>query len=73
MERTSAKTGIGRRTICATSLAELSHRMQYNTPTTQQLQLLNNVVDEDWKRFCAKLRSGPFGKAVPYWSVPREA
>eukprot|EP00972_Heterocapsa_arctica_P067273 9928689-Heterocapsa_arctica.AAC.1 len=24
-------------------------------------------------RFCTKLRSGPFGKAVPFWSVPREA
>eukprot|EP00972_Heterocapsa_arctica_P026247 3863398-Heterocapsa_arctica.AAC.1 len=73
MARTSTTTGIARRTICTTCLADLSYCSQHCTLTSQQLQHFNNVVDEDWERFCAKLRSGPFGKAVPYWSVPREA
>eukprot|EP00972_Heterocapsa_arctica_P058142 8578105-Heterocapsa_arctica.AAC.1 len=66
MVRTSTKARIRRRTVCATGLADLSYCVQRCSLTCQQLHLLNNVVDEDWERFCTKLRSGPFGKAVPY-------
>eukprot|EP00972_Heterocapsa_arctica_P061203 9024408-Heterocapsa_arctica.AAC.1 len=66
MARTSTKTRLRRRTVCTTSLADLSYCVQHCTLTSQQLQLFNNLVDEDWERFCTKLCSGPFGKAVPF-------
>eukprot|EP00972_Heterocapsa_arctica_P093867 13844754-Heterocapsa_arctica.AAC.1 len=73
MARTSTKTGITRRTFCTTCLADLSYCSQHCILTSQRLRHLNNVVDKDWGQFCTQLRSGPLGKAVPYWSVPREA